>query len=133
MTLLFKKLSGGKYCIIENQRVCLFDRDGKCLNDNIHIAPKYVNGAVKMNYISILSSGKYLEVAVFVNDTMVKYSSSLSPEICVMKAFSYLKSICVVRRDGKQDNINYNQAIFVVSDEYTWDDLVEVLQLTELK
>ena len=130
--LLFKKLSLGRYCIIENHRVSLFDRSGKCLDDNLSIAPEYVNGSVKMNYVSVLSSGKRLEVALFVDDIMTLYTSSLTPQECVMKAFMSLKPLCFLRRDGKQDNINYNQAIFVLQDTYKGDGLVDLLKLTKL-
>lgn len=130
--LLFKKLSAGKYCIIENQRVSLFDKTGKCIDDNLSITPEYLNGAVKMNYVSVLSSGKRLEVALFVNDVMTQYISALEPQACVLKAFSFLKPMCFLRRNGKKDDINYNQAIFVCRDSYTGEGLVEALQLTKL-
>ena len=68
--LLFKKLTGGKYCIIEDQNVILFDKTGKCISSDLAITPEYLNGALKMNYVSILSSGKRLEVGVFINDTL---------------------------------------------------------------
>lgn len=132
MVLLFKKLSGGRYCIIENQRVSLFDKSGKCIDDNLSITPEYVNGSVKMNYVSVLSSGKRLEVALFVNNTMTLYKSSMKPQDCVMKAFASLKPLCFLRRDGKLDGINYNQAIFVCQDTYTGNGLEELLQLTKL-
>lgn len=113
--LLFKKLSAGRYCIIENQRVALFDKTGKCLDDNLSVTPEYLNGAIKENYISIVSSGKRLEVAIFIDDTMTKYLSLLKPQDCVMKAFNYLKPLCFLRRNGKDSDVNYNQAIFVCS------------------
>ena len=130
--LLFKRLSAGKYCIIENQRVALFDKTGKCLDDNLSITPEYVNGAVKKNYVSVLSSGKRLEVALFVNDVMNLYSSTLAPQDCVMRAFSFLKPVCFLRRNGKKDDINYNQAIFVCQDSYAGEGLVEALHLVKL-
>lgn len=131
--LLFKKLTGGKYCIIEDQNVILFDKTGKCISSDLSITPEYLNGALKMNYVSILSSGKRLEVGVFINDTLTKYLSSLNPQDCVMKAFANLKPICFLRRNGSQDNINYNQAIFVCNSTYTGEGLVDLLKLSKVE
>ena len=130
--LLFKKLSAGKYCIIENQRVALFDKTGKCLDDNLSITPEYLNGAIKVNYVSVLSSSKYLEVATFIDNVMTKYSSSLEPQDCVMRAFSSLNFICFLRRNGQSDGVNYNQAIFVCKDSYKGEGFVDLLSLTKI-
>lgn len=130
--LLFKKLIGNKYAIIEDGEVTTFDNMGKCLEEGLPLSPTYVNGAVKMNYVSVLSSGKRLEVALFVNDVMTTYTSSMQPQDCVMKAFSSLSPICFLRRNGKQDGVNYNQAIFVMPDTYGGNGLVEMLSLSEV-
>lgn len=130
--LLFKRLSAGRYCIIENQNVVLFDKTGNCINDNLSITPEYLNGAVKMNYVSVLSSGKRLEVALFIDDVMTRYESKLQPQDCVLKAFSFLNPLSFLRRNGKLDNINYNQAIFVCQESYRGEGLIELLQLTKL-
>lgn len=130
--LLFKKLMGNKYAIIEDGEVMTFDNTGKCLEEGLPLSPTYVNGAVKMNYVSVLSSGKRLEVALFVNDVMTTYLSSLNPQDCVMKAFSSLSPICFLRRNGKKDGINYNQAIFVMPESYTGNGLEELLSLSEV-
>lgn len=128
--LLFKKLNSGKYCIIEDGLVTLFDKTGKCLAENLGVTPEYLNGAVKMNYVSVVSSGKRLEVALFVNDIMTKYTSSMLPSDCVMKAFSILHPLCFLRRNGKSDDINYNQAVFVCNKEIV--DLIYDLCLTRI-
>lgn len=130
--LLFKRLSGNKYCIIEDGLVTIFDNMGKCIDEGLPLSPTYVNGAIKMNYVSVLSSGKRLEVALFVNDIMITYLSSMKPQDCVMKAFSELSPVCFLRRNGKQDGINYNQAIFVMPDSYTGSGLVDMLSLSEV-
>lgn len=130
--LLFKKLIGNKYAIIEDGEVMTFDNMGKCLEEGLPLSPTYVNGAVKMNYVSILSSGKRLEVALFVNDVMSTYLSSMKPQDCVMKAFSELSPVCFLRRNGKHDGVNYNQAIFVMPDSYNGKGLVDMLNLREV-
>ena len=62
--LRFKKLNAGKYCILDGNNVALFDKSGKCLDDKLIVTPEYLNGSVVVNYISIVSSGKRLEVAL---------------------------------------------------------------------
>lgn len=129
--LLFKKLGIDKYCIIEDGEVFVFDKTGKCIGEKISISPEYVNGAIKINFVSVLSSGKNLEVCIFSEDKMDKYLSSLSPQDCVMKAYSALKPLCFLRRNGKFSDINYNQAIFIcVSIDV---DLVSILQLQKIE
>lgn len=130
--LRFKKLSAGKYCILDGSNVTLFDKSGKCLDDKLTVTPEYLNGSVIANYVSIVSSGKRLEVAFFINDVMTKYLSSLEPQDCVMKAYSLIKPLCFLRRNGKTDNINYNQVIFVCPDTYTGSTLISDLQLTKI-
>lgn len=130
--LRFKKLSAGRYCILEDNRVALFDKTGKCLDDNLSVTPEYLNGSIVVNYISIVSSGKRLEVAILKDGLMTKYLSSMQPQDCVMKASLTLSFICFLRRNGKESDVNYNQVIFVCADNVSFDSIVTDLQLTKL-
>lgn len=127
--LLFKRLSNNRYCIIEDNEVFVFDKTGKCVGERLSLTPEYVNGAIKTNFVSIISSGKRLEVCIFSEDKVDKYLSSLSPQDCVMKAFTLLKPLCFLRRNGKFEDVNYNQAVFVCQSIEL--DIVDSLSLTK--
>lgn len=128
--LLFKKLTGGRYCIIEDDSVFVFDKMGKCIKENEPISPDYLNYAVTADYISVLSSGKRLEVAICINGKLDVFTCSIPAQNCVMQVFSNYKSTCFLRRDGKIDNISYNQAVFIYPEGYlVRDDVVKFLDL----
>ena len=130
--LLFKRLLGGRYSIIEDGRVYLFDKTGKIEAENLPLTTEYTNSAVQVDYISILYARKRVEVAIFKRGTLTRYESSLSAQDCVMVAFYKLKFICFLRRDGKFNNIGYNQAIMVMTDISDLPYIEEVLKLTKV-
>lgn len=130
--LLFKRLVGDKYCIIEDKFVTIFDRTGRCLEEGIPLSPQYLNDAMKMNYVSVLSSEGRLEVAIINDDIMTRYVSELSPQNCVLKAMGYLKPVCILRRNGKFDGVNFNQAIFVCTTTSRGTGLIDELKLKEV-
>lgn len=113
MTLLFKVLSGNRSSIIEDNSVYVFDKSGVCTDAELPISPKFLNGAVKANYISVLASGKHTEIAVITDDNMRVYDTKLQAQKCVMNIGMKLSPFRILRRDGKQGDVTYNQAIFV--------------------
>lgn len=129
--LRFKKLVGGKYCIIENKDVYLFDKTGNCIQEKVCLSPEYLNGSLEMNYISILSTSGGTEVAVF-NKDMTKYKSDISSQDCVMLVYNSINFLCFLRRNGEVEGVKFTQAIFVLGDTYPNSRLVELLKLKEI-
>ena len=126
--LKFKVLRDG-YAIIEDGFVYKFDKYGKLISSELPLTPEYVNGALDVDFASILSTNSRLELAIFKNNNITKYTSTVPSNIFAMSFMQFIKPICFLNRSGVYDGVNYSQGIFVVNNIVLTNELINKLQL----
>lgn len=109
-----KMLPRNETCIIDNGKSYLFGLNGRCIGEDIGNLASYMTGALDLPCISILSSNGVLDIGVSeTNKEFKRYSCDMDSMQCAMKIQSQGGFIKMLRRDGKQNNIAFNQLIFI--------------------
>ena len=127
-------LTKNEVCVIDNSKSYLFDLSGTCYKEDAGLIPKYTTGMVELPIISILSSSNKVEIALFCNNgvEMKRYTTNKQAMDCAIAVQMRGGFIRMLRRDGIQDNIRFNQLLFVYREgtdlnQFLYDlDAVEV-------
>lgn len=108
-----KMLALSEVCIIEDLRVMVFDHGGTFKLEE-KVMPKYSDGMIELPIISVLSSGGKCEVAMFHEGGQVtKFDSTLDSMTSALALQSERGFVRMLRRDGKEQGVRFNQLIFV--------------------
>lgn len=113
-----KMMPSGEIALIDNQKVQVFDKFGFCdTNKYDALIPRYTQGMQALPVLSVLSSRSVddqTEIALFnVDDTMEKVIVNKSAVDIVMFLQKRKDFIKTLQRNGKENNIRYNQFIII--------------------
>lgn len=109
-----KMLPRNETCIIDNGKSYIFGLNGRCIKEDAGNLSSYMTGALDLPCISILSSNGVLDIGVSeTNKDFKRYTCDLDSMQCALKVQMYGNFIKMLRRDGKQNGIAFNQLIFV--------------------
>lgn len=123
MFLVSMQADGG-VGIIEDGVVYLFDRAGHFLRE-VGLEPCYVDGAGRLPGISVLSSRDSVEIGVVTDGSFSVYTSSLSLMSIVGKLNMRHNFVRMLTRSGKQNEVSYNQMIFIYPEGTNILDILE--------
>lgn len=126
----YKTIQGNKTVVIEDGRVMLFDSGGNLEKENCPLLPNYMNFLLEGNFISLLFSGDTLEIyTILSNGESKRYVRSRDPLI-MQKFIDFGHIIRVLQRQGKENNIRYNQIIYVYQKDIDIKWIVEEILKT---
>ena len=126
----YKTIQGNKTVVIEDGRVMLFDSGGNLEKENCPLLPNYMNFLLEGNFISLLFSGDTLEIyTILSNGESKRYVRSRDPLI-MQKFIDFGHIIRVLQRQGKENNIRYNQIIYVYPKDIDINWIVEEILKT---
>lgn len=122
-----KMLARNETCVIDNGKVYLFDLGGRCSGEDVGNLPKYMNGALELPVVSILSCNGVVNIGVSrVGGAFEARDCDMDSVDCAMNLQKYGKYIKMLQRKGSQNGKRFNQLIFVYREDF---DLSEVLSL----
>lgn len=126
------KIAANEVAILDNGHVYLFDSTGRCTGEDVGGISKYAGGALALPCISILSSNKHVDIALFTqDDKMSSFEVEEDSMTCAMKIQMHGGFLRMLRHDGAVDRdnekIRFNQLIFVYRDGTDLNKLVSGL------
>lgn len=128
-----KNLLKGETCIVEDGKSYLFGSNGRCISEDAGNLSKYMAGALDLPCLSLLSSNGVLDIGVFEpSKDMKRYSSDMSSIDCAMIIQMSGKFIKLLRHDGKQDGVSYNQLIFIYSEDTDLRPILDKIHAKEV-
>ena len=114
----YKTLQGNKTLVIEDGKFMLFDSSGNLEKENCPILPSYLNYLLDGNFISLLFSEDNLDIyTILSNGKTQNYSMKRDPFI-MQKFLDFGHMTRVLQRTGKENNIRYNQVIYIYQTVY---------------
>lgn len=112
--LRVKMLRGNETCIIDNGKSYIFGLNGKCKQEDAGNLSSYMTGALELPCISILSSNGGVEIALNESDSSFRrFKCNEDAMSCAMKVQMSGRFVKMLRRDGKFEDVSFNQLIFV--------------------
>lgn len=112
--LRVKMLRGNETCIIDNGKSYIFGLNGKCKQEDAGNLSSYMTGALELPCISVLSSNGGVEIALNESDSSFRrFKCNEDAMSCAMKVQMNGRFIKMLRRDGKFEDVPFNQLIFV--------------------
>lgn len=112
--LRVKMLRGNETCIIDNGKSYIFGLNGKCKQEDAGNLSSYMTGALELPCISVLSSNGGVEIALNESDSSFRrFKCNEDAMSCAMKVQMSGRFVKMLRRDGKFEDVSFNQLIFV--------------------
>lgn len=137
MNTFFKTLPNYESCIVSNGRSYIFDRSGTCIRENAGLVPAYLDNALRVNIISMVSLNGRTEIAVDLADgNFKKYETAdnintLMAKLMLKKGFSHF-----LKRNGslkdEKTSVQYTQLFFVYPKLYNVFDRINELGVKEI-
>lgn len=129
-----KMLRGNATAIVDNGKSYTFDMGGACTGSDVGNLFSYMDGALDLPIISVLTSGDYTEIGVSVPgiESFKRYKSSLGGLMVVTYLQTARQFIKMLRRSGKQDGVRFNQLIFVYREDFDVSQILSGLHVTEV-
>ena len=124
-----KMLVGNEVAVISDRIAYIFDLGGRFKSEDTNFIT-YMDGAVDLPCISVLSSSGRVDVGISLRDTFrVAQTSLMSTEALrlLMGAGGVLR---MLMKSGVYDNITYNQMIFVFNSEQAVRNALYTLGIT---
>lgn len=126
----YKTLQGNKTLLIEDGKFMLFDSSGNIEKENCPILPSYLNYLLDGNFISLLFSEDNLDIyTILSNGKTQNYSMKRDPFI-MQKFLDFGHMTRVLQRTGKENNIRYNQVIYIYQKDIDVNWIVEEILKT---
>lgn len=126
----YKTLQGNKTLVIEDGKFMLFDSSGNIEKENCPILPSYLNYLLDGNFISLLFSEDNLDIyTILSNGKTQNYSMKRDPFI-MQKFLDFGHMTRVLQRTGKENNIRYNQVIYIYQKDIDVNWIVEEILKT---
>ena len=126
----YKTLQGNKTLVIEDGKFMLFDSSGNIEKENCPILPSYLNYLLDGNFISLLFSEDNLDIyTILSNGKTQNYSMKRDPFI-MQKFLDFGNMTRVLQRTGKENNIRYNQVIYIYQKDIDVNWIVEEILKT---
>lgn len=112
--LRVKMLRGNETCIIDNGKSYIFGLNGKCKQEDAGNLSSYMTCALELPCISVLSSNGGVEIALNESDSSFRrFKCNDDAMTCAMKVQMNGNFVRMLRRDGKFEDVSFNQLIFV--------------------
>jgi hypothetical protein len=125
-------LAKNETCIIDNGKSYIFNLGGRCIKEDAGNLSGYMAGALDLPCISILSSNGVVDIGVSETGKEFKrYSSSLDAMACAMQVQKCGGFIKMLRRDGEQDGVKFNQLIFVYKEGSSLNTILSAINAKE--
>ena len=105
-------MPNNQVAFIDEQRVYVFNSANDCVEETT-ITPKYTTGMQNLPVISVLTANGKADVALFHDDVVEHVKNPKEGTQCAQALFMNRQYIRMVKKEGKYDNIRYNQMIFV--------------------
>ena len=124
-----KMMTGNEVAVISDRIAYIFDLGGRFKSEDTNFIT-YMDGAVDLPCVSVLSSSGRVEVGISLQDTFgVAQTSLMSTEALrlLMGAGGVLR---MLMKSGVYDNIAYNQMIFVFNSEQAVRNALYTLGVT---
>lgn len=126
-------MKDNEICIIDNGKSYLFSNIGKCIKEDVGNLSTYMTGALDLPIISILSSNGVVDIAISeCNQELKRYTTTLDSMSCAMKVQMAGNFIRLLRRDGKQDNIAFNQLLFIYKEGTNLSSILQSIDAKEV-
>lgn len=126
-----KMMRGNETVVIDNGKSYVFGLDGKCHTEDAGNIGGHMDGSLDLPLISLLTSNSHLEVAVSTpGGELKRYESTLDGMECASMLTMYGGFVKMLRRTGQQDEVRFNQIIFIYREDF---DLSTVLNKLSLK
>lgn len=126
----YKTLQGNKTLVIEDGKFMLFDSSGNLEKENCPILSSYLNYLLDGNFISLLFSEDNLDIyTILSNGKTQNYSMKRDPFI-MQKFLDFGHMTRVLQRTGKENNIRYNQVIYIYQKDIDVNWIVEEILKT---
>lgn len=113
----YKTLAGNKTLVIEDGRFMLFGSSGQFETDQPNILPSYMSNLLSANIVSVLLSGDVMEIATFMSDGTVKTYQKARNPLIMQKFVNFGNLVRILQRNGKEENIRYNQIIVIYQED----------------
>lgn len=127
-----KMLPKNETCIIDNGKSYVFGLNGKCIGEDVGNLSSYMIGALDLPCISILSSNGVLDIGVSeTNKEFKRYTCGMDSMQCAMKVQMCGNFIKMLRRDGNQNGIAFNQLIFVYKEGFSLNEILSAINAKE--
>ena len=125
-----KMMGNNEVAVISNRIAYLFDIGGRFKSADPHFTP-YMDGAVDLPCVSVLSSSGKVELGISCNDTFRTVPVSLDMMVIMSKLRSSTGMLRMLMKSGVQDgNISYNQMIFVFNSDTALKKALLLLGIT---
>jgi hypothetical protein len=133
--LYFKNLKGFEYALITNGGASVYGTDGGLKQLNIPLEPKLMQGAIKVEGISIVTyNGMDYEVATEDNNGLVKYiGGNLDSARFIQQVMMERQFICQLKSQGKAGNTRYRQHIFIFPENFNVRQYMQKYNMTEIQ
>lgn len=127
--LRVKMASRNEVYIIDGDNIVKFDSFGECIGENIMRTPDVTNNMQNLPVMSVLSSNGKVEVALFKDDIMTRYDCKLKATDIMAKMMSIRGYARMLKRNGTQETIKFNQLIYIFPAGYNFNTLMSSLNL----
>jgi hypothetical protein len=127
-------MARNEVAVIDNGKVYTFNHGGRCTGEDVGNITGYMSGALDLPVISVLASNGKVDIGVSDgHDTFKRYTTDLDAMSCALGVQSKGGFLRMLRRDGKQNNIAYNQLIFIYKEGTDLSIYLTALNAQEVK
>lgn len=129
-----KMLLRNEVAVISDGVVYLFDLGGRCVSEDAGNLFSYMEGALDLPIISILSTPDSCEIGVVFPDSqsVTRYSTPLDSMTLAGTLQMSRGFIKILRRTGKVGTTRFNQLLFIYPEDYNLNDLLMRVQATKI-
>lgn len=128
--VFYKSLRDFNRCLIVGGKSYLFGISGDCIASDCGLVSEYTDHAVPVNVVSLLNSnGRFLEIAIYENNQLKKYSTNLTVGQVIAKFQLNRNFISILNRRGEYRGINFVQTLFIYRNDFNITDYVQRLGL----
>lgn len=111
-----KMLAKNELYVIDDGWAYKFDIGGRCIEERVQVTDKIMTGMTEVPIISVLSSRDNTCIALFQNNEMQEYIADMPAMMCAVTLQRNGGYIRMLRRDGMENNIRFNQMLFLYPD-----------------
>lgn len=129
-----KMMRGNEVAIIADGKSYLFDLGGRCVSEDAGNLVSYMDGALDLPIVSVLTSPDYYELGVVWPGVagIVRYKSSMDSLTLLGTMQMVHGFIKMLRRSGKQGDTRFNQIVFIYPEGYDLNGLLTRLMATKI-
>lgn len=129
-----KMLRGNEVVIISDGKSYTFDLGGRCTGEDVGNLVSYMEGAIELPLVSVLTSGDFVDLGVVIpgRQDLVRYKTSMDSMTLLSTLQMTHGFIKMLRRSGKSEDVRFNQLLFVYPQGFDVMNLMRTLHATEV-